>query len=124
MGTIIGLLILAGIDVYLRRKTGLHLHQWIAKNTMTLKKRISRSPLGMLRMLTITPFEVSLNSFTLMTHIILYNIFSCTYTTYALYPRPYWVRVYGEIAKISYYRVNSMSQNLRLSILNLYYVIS
>ncbi|EDP59633.1 hypothetical protein AND4_10764 [Vibrio sp. AND4] len=31
MGTIIGLLILAGIDMYLKRKTGLHLHQWIAK---------------------------------------------------------------------------------------------
>ncbi len=31
MGTIIGLLILAGIDIFLKRKTGLHLHQWIAK---------------------------------------------------------------------------------------------
>lgn len=31
MGTIIGLLILAGVDTILKRKTGLHLHQWIAK---------------------------------------------------------------------------------------------
>ena len=31
MGTIIGLLILAGVDVFLKRQTGLHLHQWIAK---------------------------------------------------------------------------------------------
>ena len=31
MGTIIGLLILAGVDVYIMRRTGLHLHQWISK---------------------------------------------------------------------------------------------
>jgi hypothetical protein len=31
MGTIIGLLILAGISVFLQRQTGLHLHEWIAK---------------------------------------------------------------------------------------------
>ncbi|MDO6684471.1 MULTISPECIES: hypothetical protein [unclassified Agarivorans] len=31
MGTVIGLLILAGVDVYLKRRTGLHLHQWITK---------------------------------------------------------------------------------------------
>jgi hypothetical protein len=31
MGTIIGLLVLAGVDVLLKRKTGLQLHQWIAR---------------------------------------------------------------------------------------------
>ncbi len=31
MGTIIGLVILAVIDWYLVRKTGFHIHQWIAK---------------------------------------------------------------------------------------------
>ena len=31
MGTVIGLVILAVVDTYLKRKTGLHLHQWIAK---------------------------------------------------------------------------------------------
>jgi hypothetical protein len=31
MGTIIGLLILAGINLLVKRQTGLHLHQWIAK---------------------------------------------------------------------------------------------
>ncbi|TDR74763.1 hypothetical protein [Photobacterium lutimaris] len=31
MGTIIGFVILAAIDWYLIRKTGLHIHQWISK---------------------------------------------------------------------------------------------
>lgn len=31
MGTIIGFIILAGIDWYLVRKTGLHIHQLISK---------------------------------------------------------------------------------------------
>ncbi|MBW3695613.1 hypothetical protein EK599_07885 [Vibrio sp. T187] len=31
MGTIIGLVILAAIDWYLARKTGLHIHQLISK---------------------------------------------------------------------------------------------
>lgn len=31
MGTVIGLVILAAIDWYLFRKTGLHIHQWISK---------------------------------------------------------------------------------------------
>jgi hypothetical protein len=30
MGTVIGLAILAAIDFYLVRKTGLHIHQWIS----------------------------------------------------------------------------------------------
>ena len=31
MGTIIGLIILATVDVLLKRKTGLHIHQWVSK---------------------------------------------------------------------------------------------
>ncbi|PQJ46180.1 hypothetical protein BTO00_08745 [Vibrio campbellii] len=38
MGTVIGLLILAGIDFLLKGKTGLHLHQWIAKKSKTLRR--------------------------------------------------------------------------------------
>ncbi|CAE6923935.1 hypothetical protein ACP3VW_16115 [Vibrio sp. DNB22_17_1] len=38
MGTVIGLLILAGVDVYLKRKTGLHVHQWIAKKYSDYQK--------------------------------------------------------------------------------------
>ncbi|ELU51227.1 hypothetical protein [Vibrio campbellii] len=38
MGTIIGILILAGIDYLLKRKTGLHLHQWIAKKIKNSEK--------------------------------------------------------------------------------------
>ncbi|MEZ8486109.1 hypothetical protein [Vibrio splendidus] len=30
MGTVIGLVILAAIDWYLVRKTGLHIHKWIS----------------------------------------------------------------------------------------------
>ncbi|CAK1850417.1 hypothetical protein [Vibrio crassostreae] len=35
MGTIIGLVILAAIDWYLVRKTGLHIHQCISKKYAT-----------------------------------------------------------------------------------------
>ncbi|GAL31252.1 hypothetical protein JCM19239_3150 [Vibrio variabilis] len=31
MGTIVGLVILAVVDWYLVRKTGLHIHQWVSK---------------------------------------------------------------------------------------------
>lgn len=38
MGTIVGLLILAIIDIQLKRKSGLHLHQWIAKKYRDYQK--------------------------------------------------------------------------------------
>jgi hypothetical protein len=44
MGTIIGLLILAVIDVQLKRNSGLHLHQWIAKKYSDYQKN-KKTPL-------------------------------------------------------------------------------
>ncbi|WP_260115544.1 hypothetical protein [Vibrio sp. SS-MA-C1-2] len=43
MGTVIGLLILALIDVQLKRKTGLHMHQWIAQKYSDYLKNKKRS---------------------------------------------------------------------------------
>ena len=46
MGTVIGLVILAAIDWYLFRKTGLHIHKWISKKyAATCRRRETKNSL-------------------------------------------------------------------------------
>lgn len=39
MGTVVGLIILAAIDISLKKKTGLHLNQWIANKYSNRKNK-------------------------------------------------------------------------------------